>query len=615
MAFIFETPDSAAQTVADRLNVTSDISVSFHHTPGKPLRVRRDGRKATVCYGRRVELFRGLGLIAQYSEKQTFDIEQSPRFTMNGVMLDCSRNGVMLLEQVKNLVVYMATMGLDTLMLYTEDTYEVPGYPYFGYMRGRYSQEELREMDGFCAQFGITLIPCIQTLAHLNQALRWQSFDDVRDYGDILLCGEEKTYALIESMLRSCRDSFRTDRIHIGMDEAFMMGYGQYRMKNKLENQADIFCRHLERVVRLCEKYGFRPMIWSDMFFRQANGGEYYGTAPIDERITKMVPTNVELVYWDYYSPDKAHYRAMLDAHSTFENPTLFAGAAWRWIGYAPALEKSFLHTRCALDACLEKKVEQVFMTAWGDDGNEASFFTALPVMQLYAEYSYCGGATNEELDARLQACTGQHLGDMLLLDLPNRPDGKLPLDVAANPSKYLLYQDIMTGLYRCHSYPSAPAHYADYAAKLADAAQRVGTYGYIYDTLAKLCAVLEIKSTITDELCRAYHENDRAKLTQIAAEKLPALLKRAEAFHKAVQYQWDQENKVFGYEVLDLRLGGLEARIASAMHRLNGYLSGKLTCLPELEEPALQIERGKTPEDQDICQPFWARICSASRM
>ena len=120
MAFIFETPDSAAQMVADRLNVTSDISVSFHHTPGKPLRVQRDGRKAAVCYGRRVELFRGLGLIAQYSEKQTFDIEQSPRFTMNGVMLDCSRNGVMLLEQVKNLVIYMATMGLDTLMLYTE---------------------------------------------------------------------------------------------------------------------------------------------------------------------------------------------------------------------------------------------------------------------------------------------------------------------------------------------------------------------------------------------------------------------------------------------------------------------------------------------------------------
>lgn len=613
MAMNVENADAAVARFIKQLNVEKDLYVTACHTPGKPLRVCRDGDRATVFYGRRVELFRGLSLLAQHSDKRSYQLEQPVRFSMNGVMLDCSRNAVLKPDRVKKLADYMAAMGLDTLMLYTEDTYEISEYPYFGHMRGRYTQAELRELDAYCAQLGITLMPCIQTLAHLNQMMRWQCFDEVRDCNDILLCGEEKTYKLIESMLKSCRESFRTDRIHIGMDEAAMLGCGQYRVKNLPEDKEIIFCRHLERVVRLCEKYGYKPMIWSDMFFRMANGGEYYGTNPVDKAIAKLVPENLELVYWDYYSPDKSHYFALLDAHSTFENPVLFAGAAWRWLGYAPAVEKSLAYTRSALDACLEKGVEQVFVTAWGDDGSEASFMTALPVMQLYAEYGYCGGATNEELSQRLYACTGQRLADMLLLDLPNRPAGKLPEDITANPSKYLLYQDVMGGLYQYHSQSSYARQYADYAAKLTAAAQRSGELGYIYDTLARLCAVLEIKSTVTKDIRNAYHSKDKNGLEKLAGETLPVLLERTKAFHKAVAYQWEQENKIFGYEVLDLRLGGLEARIQSAIGRISAYLNGSLPQLPELEEPILPADCKAL--EKEICQPVWQNICTASKI
>ena len=72
-----------------------------------------------------------------------------------GAMLDCSRNAVMKPEEVKNFAGILKSFGYNALMLYTEDTYEVNGEPYFGYMRGRYSHEELREIDAFCLRFGI----------------------------------------------------------------------------------------------------------------------------------------------------------------------------------------------------------------------------------------------------------------------------------------------------------------------------------------------------------------------------------------------------------------------------------------------------------------------------
>lgn len=53
-----------------------------------------------------------------------------------GVMLDCSRNAVMKVAQIKTLINYLQKMGYNTLELYTEATYEIKSEPYFGYMRG-----------------------------------------------------------------------------------------------------------------------------------------------------------------------------------------------------------------------------------------------------------------------------------------------------------------------------------------------------------------------------------------------------------------------------------------------------------------------------------------------
>ena len=79
-------------------------------------------------------------------------------FRRFGTMVDCSRNAVMNVPAVKKWIDVTAAMGYNTLMLYTEDTYEVDGQPYFGYMRGRYSKAELRELDDYEAEKVMELI-------------------------------------------------------------------------------------------------------------------------------------------------------------------------------------------------------------------------------------------------------------------------------------------------------------------------------------------------------------------------------------------------------------------------------------------------------------------------
>jgi hypothetical protein len=103
-------------------------------------------------------------------------------FETFGVMIDMSRNAVMSMEGLKRFLPLLKKMGYNCVMLYTEDTYEVDGEPYFGYMRGRYTKVEMREIDDFASSIGMTVIPCIQTLAHLNAFFRWGTIK--KDYDD-----------------------------------------------------------------------------------------------------------------------------------------------------------------------------------------------------------------------------------------------------------------------------------------------------------------------------------------------------------------------------------------------------------------------------------------------
>ena len=155
-------------------------------------------------------------------------LRQKRHIASCGMMLDMSRGGVMTVEAVQQLIDAHAALGLNLMMLYTEDTYTVPEAPYLGYLRGRYTEAELRALDDYAASSGVELVPCIQTLGHLEQFLQWEVNREIRDNASVLMADEPKTYEWIRSALTAIRRCFRSRRIHIGMDEAHGVGLGRY---------------------------------------------------------------------------------------------------------------------------------------------------------------------------------------------------------------------------------------------------------------------------------------------------------------------------------------------------------------------------------------------------
>ena len=517
-----------------------------------------------------------------------------------GVMIDMSRNAVMSLEGLKRFLTLLRKMGYNMVMLYTEDTYEVKDEPYFGYMRGRYSIEEMKEIDAFCTEIGMTAIPCIQTLAHLNGIFKWGQYP--RDMSDILLVDDERNYTLIDNMFRTLSECFKSRKIHIGMDEAHYLGRGRHLDIHGYEKIPPIMKRHLERIVEIAKKYDYELMVWSDMFFRSWNNGVYrIPRCEIPKEVLDSLPPSVIPVYWDYYRSKEEEYLEMIDNHAAFPKETWFAGGSWCWQGVIPHNKFTLKAMLPALDACKKRKVKNIFFTMWGDDGGECSHFSQLPSLFYLAEYAK-GNKDEAKIKKKFKSLIGIDYDDFMKIDIPNELDGWN--GAVRNPSKYLVHVDYFNGFLDYTVKEGWGEKYGEFAKELKEIAKKSRKYGYVFDTATKLCEMLEIKTELGVKTRAAYQAGDKAALEALAKNEYVEVEKRIRRYALAFEKQWFTDNKPHGFDVQDHLLGALLQRTDACRRRLLAYVSGKLDKIDELETELLPYRRkGETTNfNNNLC-------------
>lgn len=114
------------------------------------------------------------------------------------------------------------------------------------------------------------------------------------------------------------------------------------------------------------------------------------------------------LCYWDYYNEGTEFYKNYLLLHKRLGNPLIFAGGAWTWNGVAPCVSRALKISYDALDACVETGTEDVFVTAWMDNGAETPLLTVLPTLLLYGEYGFGERPDRKKLEERFAFCFGK---------------------------------------------------------------------------------------------------------------------------------------------------------------------------------------------------------------
>ena len=531
-------------------------------------------------------------------------------FETFGIMLDCSRNAVVRPDHFKLWLRRLALLGYNTAMLYTEETYEIPGEDYFGYLRGRFTAAELKGINDYARLLGIEMIGCIQTLGHLEQMLKWSHYRPLKDTDSVLLADDEATYRFIGRMLDVYVQAFGSRRIHIGMDETHDLGRGRFMDLYGAKRGFDIFNRHLDRVRALCAERGLSPMIWSDMYFRMGSKtGDYYDLASVvPDDVREAIPRGVQLVYWDYYGTSLAHYREWIKRHHDLKVPMMMGSAVWSWFGFWYNRAFTERTMKPCLEASRELGVKELIFTMWGDDGACCDFDSALAGLAFGAEHAYGGNTLDEaRLARRFEAVCGVSYELVTLAAELSWAESDPPSVLEATEfSATVLWDDPLLGI--CWKNRTA-AHWDAFLARcrkveegLSAAPRHDGVIDL--DHAYRLARVFQTKVQIAIQFNAAYAARSREGLAAVQA-MIPEMRQRIDDVLVSFRRQWFRRNKPHGFETIQLRLGGLKERFTELDRRIAEWLDGTYPTIPELEE------RPKTPLTHIH---LWKKVASAGQ-
>lgn len=540
----------------------------------------KENKRFNIFYKSNNELFRLLLETEHYDFNNNFEIKINSSFKDLSIMVDVARNYPLKVETFKKLIRYMALLGYSTLKIYLEDLLEVKNEPYFGYLRGRYSKEEIKEIVNYADLFKIEVMPYIQTLAHLNQIKRWCVYRDHFDIGDILLVDDERTYTLIDNMLETISESFTSKRINIGMDEAYLLGRGKYLDKNGYEKRVNIFKKHLSKVLTLTSKYNLDVEMWGDMFFN--NSSYAYDNLSVED-LNKV--NNLKLVYWDYEYKDVKEFQSLIKLHKKVSDKVSTAGGSWKWLGLVPNNKYAIAANINFMKASLKENIEEYTLTCWGDNGSSASIFSILPTLFAVANFSFYQG--NKKIDYLFKDIFKISFKDFLYVDKVNNVTINDPINAKNNISRIYLYNDLLLGTYNSLIDKDQISTYKVIKKKLNKLSKN-NSFNYIFKTLFEFCRVLILKVDIMDELRIAYQDNNKEKLNEILI-KLNKLKNTFDKFYIALYEQYHLEAKGNGFDVIDIRLGGILQRIKTTIRKINDYLKYG-TKIDELEEIMLDF-------------------------
>lgn len=564
---------------------------------GEKLIIEFKQKKIYISYLHKASFFRALALVSIAFAKNEFTyIEETVYFDECGVMLDMSRNGVMTVDSIKKYANYMAVMGLNQLYLYLEDIFEIEDHPYFGYLRGRYTREELKEIDEYCDSIGVEVVPHIQTLGHMARYLRWDEASKYRDTTQILLAEDEDTYKFIKKAIASVSSCFKTKKIHLGMDEAGNLGSGRYYTNHGPCDRKEILLKHIKRVCEITQEFGLTPIIYGDVLYAVATGSQYadgdVSAEILPEEIKNGLPQNLIPVYWNYYSDDYNLYKIKIKSYRDLTGNVIFWGGIWTWLGPTYDAVMTEKLSEPALRACKDLGVRSVIGSVWQDNGCECNFFLSVHGLMYFAEHMYNKEPEHDKFIERLEYISGADYDAFVEMsyfhnDYDNFNDYESY--IVRYVGKKYFWADILIGLLDADiNEKPMSAYYKNLSEKFERFIGKNSNWDEEFKFIKQIITTISKKCYIIENLRNSYLKNDKGFIKKCADELLPELKEMYLKTCTLHREQWYKVLKPFGFEVLDIRYGGMLNRIETTILRLNQYLNGEIYEIEELKAERL---------------------------
>jgi hypothetical protein len=312
-------------------------------------------------------------------------IEDAPDFPFRGVMLDVSRGKVPTLADLRALVDRLARLKLNVLMLYVEHTFRFRRHPEIGADASPLEAETLRELDAYAAERQVQLVPCLQSLGHMEHVLSHPRYAPLAE-SDVrwtIAPTDPRTYELLGDLYAEHLPNFRSPLFNANCDEPWDLGRGRSAARAAELGPGGLWLEHVRRVRDLAAEHGKRTLVW----------GDFVHAHPA--RIPELDRDLVLLDWWYEANHDFDRVRAF--AANGIEFWVCPGTSSWNCL--FPRMENALTNIARWADAGRRHGARGLLVTDWGDFGHYNLLGNSWLAYAWAAQQAWSGDAPQPAFD------------------------------------------------------------------------------------------------------------------------------------------------------------------------------------------------------------------------
>lgn len=374
---------------------TNQIVFTYNNSlKGEAYEVNIEPSKICVQAGADKGLFYGLQTLKQIIKQHkrhlpAMYIKDQPIFANRGFYHDVTRGKVPTLKSLKELADIAAHYKLNQLQLYIEHTFLFKGHSEIATITDTLTAEEIMELDEYCHERFIELVPSIATFGHLYEALRSETFGDLCELENTkdltyswvdrmnhhtLDVSNEGSIEFVQDMIDQFLPLFRSKKFNICADETFDLGKGKNKELGERVGTSKLYVDFLNKIISYAKKqHNKEVMFWGDIIIKHP---EYIQELPKD-----LICLN--WWYWLNYEEEKVK---MIQEHGF--NQYVCPGVHG-WNRLINDFELSYNNIKMMTEYGKKYGAIGVLNTDWGDYGHWNFFANSIPGLIYGAQFSW----------------------------------------------------------------------------------------------------------------------------------------------------------------------------------------------------------------------------------
>lgn len=339
-------------------------------------------------------------MIKEYGiELPVCEIEDRPDFASRGFYHDITRGRVTTLETMKKITAQLAYFKINELQLYVEDAFYFKEFEGIITTDECMTAEEMTELDDFCYNNFIELVPSLSTFGHLYtllQSEKWRHLCEYENWQPYHIFWLEKqahhtldvshpgSIEIVKSMIDQYVPLFRSKKFNICCDETFDL----CKEKNKDKDAGEEYFKFVAKIIEHVKSYGKEVQMWGDIVLEHVEQA-------------KAQLSDVMMLTWNY---TKVPNEEMVKVISEAGLKQIICPGTSSWNRFIEEIDRSLPNITGLAQYGYKYGAEGILNTNWGDFGNICSWNCEMYGMVIGAEAGWNPSKKNIDEDFEMAA-------------------------------------------------------------------------------------------------------------------------------------------------------------------------------------------------------------------